>query len=209
MKPSRLARDLAFVAALVGGGCGLKSAGTTTTGSGGSQADDAGAVGGAGGGGGGGPPIVIDVDGGRSDGPGSSNRDANCGARSKIATKLSPDVLIVLDRSGSMNDDINNRPCPGGAGCGLTSKWALMVPAITNVIGETQAEVNWGLTMFPEDITPVCTVSTTPAVEIRRNNAAAIATAIAGATSTTGGVVSYGNAPTRNAENAATAYLSS
>ena len=43
---------------------------------------------------------------------------------------------------------------------------------------------------------------------IRPNNAAAIATAIAGATSATGGVVSYGNTPTRNAENAATAYLS-
>jgi hypothetical protein len=200
MKQSRLARGLAIGAVWLGGGC----AGTEPAGAPGS---DAGGHGG-GGAGGGRPPVVIPVDGGDGDRSAGSSPEANCGARTKTASKLPPDVLIVLDRSGSMNDDINNRSCPGGTGCGPTSKWALMVPAITTVVGETATEVNWGLKMFPEDLTPVCTVSSNAAVDIRPNNAAAVAAGIAAATSASGGVVSYGQTPTRNAENGAAAYLS-
>jgi hypothetical protein len=156
------------------------------------------------------PPIIrfdADFDADPSDASGGSTPDANCGARSKTAARISPDVLIVLDRSGSMNDDINNRSCPGGTGCGPTSKWALMAPALLGVVRETEVDVNWGLEMFPQDITPVCSVSSTPAVGVRANNAAAIMAAIAAATSPTGGVVSYGNTPTRNAESSAATYL--
>ena len=202
MTRSQLARGFAIVAALLGG-C-AKTSVTAPAGTAGSRA------GGAGGGGGaaGGRPPIITVDAASSDSSGGSTPDANCGARTKTASKIGPDILIVLDRSGSMNDDINNRPCAGGTGCGPTSKWALMIPAITRVVGDTEAEVNWGLMMFPQDITPVCTVSTTPAVGIRANNAGALAAAIATASMPNGGVVSYGQTPTRNAENAAATYLS-
>jgi hypothetical protein len=202
MKRSRIARDLAVVAALMGSSCGLKPAGTMPSRSDGSDGGSADGSAEAR------PPIVIVGDAGSGDGSGGSSRDANCGARSKTASKVGPDVLIVLDRSGSMNDGVDNRPCPGGTGCGPTSKWALMVPAITQVVRATEAEVNWGLEMFPQDTTPVCTVSSTPAVQVRPDNAAAIEAAIATATSANGGVISYGNTPTRNAENAAAAYLS-
>ena len=52
-----------------------------------------------------------------------------------------------------MNDDINNR-VPSRRrhrrqGCGAQSKWALMIPAITQVVTETEADVNWGLKLFP------------------------------------------------------------
>ena len=63
------------------------------------------------------PPVII-LDGGNDLG-GNSTPDANCGARSKTAMKVAPDILIVLDRSGSMNDDINNQMCrPDGGGGG-------------------------------------------------------------------------------------------
>jgi hypothetical protein len=200
VRRSHIARQLVIVAAVVDGGCGV--ARTLPPGRDGSSAGDAETGRDAG------PPIVIVVDSGSSDAAGGSSPDANCGARSKTAARVPPDVLIVLDRSGSMNDGIDNRPCAGAGGCGPMSKWALMVPAITSVVADTEAEVNWGLKMFPEDIVPVCSVSATPAVGIRPHNAAAIAAGIAAATSATGGVVSYGNTPTRNAEDAAAAYLS-
>ena len=65
---------------------------------------------------------VIHLDGG-NDLAGNSTPDANCGALSKTAMKVAPDILIVLDRSGSMNDNINNQMCTDGGfgatqGCG-------------------------------------------------------------------------------------------
>ena len=56
-----------------------------------------------------------------------------------------------------MNDDINNQMCrPDGGlggtqGCGAQSKWALMIPAITQVVTETDVDVNWGLKWFPDN----------------------------------------------------------
>ena len=117
-----------------------------------------GGLGGGGAGGRGGmagtkPLIIIDA----SATDGHVNPDANCGARSKTAMKVAPDILILLDRSGSMNDDINNQMCrPDGGvgaamGCGAKSKWAQVTPAIMQVVSETQADVNWGLKWFPDN----------------------------------------------------------
>src|SRR5687768_610932 len=96
---------------LFAGGCGFKNAGTTGAGAsggsaaggnaaGGGAAGNAGGSGGVAGGGRGGytPPIIIVLDGGSNDGA-----SPTCGAKTKTAAKLPPDVLIVLDRSGSMN----------------------------------------------------------------------------------------------------------
>src|SRR4029077_13893073 len=44
-------------------------------------------------------------------GSGSSNIDSNCGAVNRGASKVAPDVLIVFDASGSMNDDLMNVMC--------------------------------------------------------------------------------------------------
>src|SRR6185503_14259676 len=75
------------------------------------------------------PPIFTGA--GASSGTGStggggsgSTPDANCGVIQQTPTRVQPDVLIVLDASGSMNDDINNAQCSNG--CGATSKWAQM-----------------------------------------------------------------------------------
>ena len=44
------------------------------------------------------------------------------------SSKLPPDILIVQDASGSMNQDSMNDAASGG--CGADSKWALMIPAL-------------------------------------------------------------------------------
>jgi len=216
------ARLLAIVAAVVFGGCGYKPAGSVlpggTAGAGGrGGAGGTGGTGGAGGTGGTGGvkmPPVIHLDGG-NDLAGNSTPDANCGARSKTAMKVAPDILIVLDRSGSMNDDINNQMCrpdgggPGGnQGCGAQSKWALMIPAITQVVTQTDVDVNWGLKFFPDSSANMCNVNTTAAVPVAPGNGAAITAAIMAATGPTGGVVGFNGTPTRSAAAGATTYLS-
>jgi len=98
-----------------------------------------------------------------------------------------------------------NAMCNGG--CGATSKWALMTPAINTVVADTQAEVNWGIKFFA-DMGSTCGVNAnTVAVNIATNNATAIATAITGRTSANGGVANGSRTPTRAAENAAVTYL--
>ena len=203
------------------GGCGFKMAMSSPPGAGGTHAGGAGGSGGAAGGGTGGasgsggtggtgPVIIIDAGGDKTS---NSSPDANCGAKTKMASKVPPDVLILLDRSGSMNDDINSQMCrPDGGmgastGCGPDSKWAKITPAITQVVQETQADVNWGLKFFP-DSSNSCSVSSTAAVPIAPNNGGAIAAAIMAATSTNGGVMSYNGTPTRAAAGGAATYLS-
>src|SRR5262245_33407063 len=61
----------------------------------------------------------------------------NCREVMQPLNKLPPDILLVQDASGSMNEDATNTSC-GNNGCGATSKWALMIPAINMVISETQ-----------------------------------------------------------------------
>ncbi len=109
-----------------------------------------------------------------------------------------PDILIVQDRSGSMTDDANDSPCPGG--CGLNSKWAAVSAAVTNVAGATDGIVNWGLKFFPD--TKGCSASGPPTVPIGTSNGALVANAIARTQPS-------GNTPTRDAITYATAYLQS
>ena len=207
-----------FAVAIIG--CNYKPAGNVSpSAKGGSSAggvSGAGGKAGAGGAGGiagsgrGGMTPIIILDGG---GDGNS-ADRNCGARTKAAMKVPPEILILLDRSGSMNDDINNQMCrPDGgmgmatAGCGAQSKWALMVPALTQVVTETDADVNWGLKYFPDNMANTCTVNTTAAVPVGPGNAAAIRADIMTATSANGGVVSFNNTPTRSGTAGASSYL--
>ena len=72
-----------------------------------------------------------------------------CGSADRPSSLLPADILIVQDASGSMNQDTNNQTC-ANAGCGATSKWALMTPAINEVVFQTQTTVNWGLKLFAD-----------------------------------------------------------
>jgi hypothetical protein len=212
------AGSLTLVAAIALGGCsGFKRASTSPGGKGiggaggTSGAAGTGGLGGAVGSGRGGMIPVIYLDGGAD----STGADRNCGEKSKTATKVPPEILILLDRSGSMNEDINGGTCNDGgfgvgASCGATSKWALMVPAINQVVMETEADVDWGLKFFPDSTTNSCNVSTTAAVPVGAGSAGAIASAVMASTSANGGVMTgYNNTPTRSAMVGATTYLQS
>ena len=97
--------------------------------------------------------------------PGRPGRHMGCATFPKSSSKLPPDILIVLDASGSMNEDATNTSC-GNRGCGATSKWALMMPAINQVVTDTQTEVNWGLKFFADSGAAAST--TTPRCRSRR-----------------------------------------
>jgi hypothetical protein len=129
----------------------------------------------------------------------------NCAAIDQPLNKLPPDILIVLDASGSMNQDTNNGDC--GGTCGAMSKWALLTPALNQVVMQTQGDVNWGLKIFADTDSTCGVAPNTVAVQIAENNAAAIATQIANRTDASGQVTMGSRTPTRLAENAAVTYL--
>jgi hypothetical protein len=198
------ARLIAVAAAIALGGCKF--------GSGNLVSGAAGTGGSTGAGGGGGtlppppPPPPPPYDSGIPDSNGGiSNLDANCGVTGKKAEKLLPEILILLDRSGSMNEDIDNETCNGG--CGAESKWGLMTPTLMQVVTDTNADVNWGLKFFPESTAAGCNVNSMAAVPIAPGNATAVNNAIMAVTNTTGGVMGINGTPTRNATTGATTYL--
>lgn len=129
----------------------------------------------------------------------------NCASVQQPLAKEPPDILIIQDASGSMNNDISDTSC-GNNGCGATSKWAQMTPAINMVVQQTQGSVNWGLKFFA-DTDATCGVGNGVAVPIAANNANAIAAALMGRTSANGGVTNGSRTPTRLAENAGAAYM--
>ena len=133
------------------------------------------------------------------DGGGGLISDAmvTCAEANPQTTNLPPDVLIVLDRSGSMNDDLNDQPCM--AGC--TSKWTTAVQTLTSYLPTVQSSVNWGLKLFATATNNnTCNVSNGPEVAPAANNAMAIINRL---NMTTAG----SSTPTTAAMKAASAYL--
>jgi hypothetical protein len=129
---------------------------------------------------------------------------ANCGLQTFDVMRRPADVLLVLDRSGSMrdapdgDDDEDDEDGP--------SKWDLTVPALTQVVAETNAAVSWGMKLFPEgQDTEECsdaTITDTIHVPLAAANSAAVLQAIGGTTPDGDGT------PTGDALRAATRYLS-
>ena len=157
-------------------------------------------------------------------GSNSNNTEINCGQQSQVAMMVPPDILIVQDRSGSMANDDNDQPCVdagtrpdagrdagpilippfGGTGmsdCGPNSKWSQVTDALTQVIGQTETTVNWGLKFFASGTTGgTCTVNDTAEVPVGPGNATAIMTAVSNA-------VPGSYTPTRAAITNAVTYL--
>jgi hypothetical protein len=85
--------------------------------------------------------------------------DANCGVQTSETTKAPTDVLLVLDRSGSMNESIAEncccsttcrqvvsiKMCSDTTNC--TERWPALTSAVTTTIAKT-AGINWGLKLF-------------------------------------------------------------
>ena len=197
-----------FVAAV---GCGFKAANSepmSVTGGGG-HAGAGGGAGTTGGAGRGGGPVIIVNDAGSPGTGGGGNvtgtLDANCGVKTQSAKAIPPDIMLVMDRSLSMTNDVNDQQCAGGTGtngnCGPNSKWELMIPALNDVITRTDATVNWGI-FYLGDEAAMCGVATAPIVPIAAQNATALTTSLTG--NQFNGQV---GTPTRRAIQGAVSYL--
>lgn len=121
-----------------------------------------------------------------------------CSNQSFDLTRKPAEILIVLDRSASMND------APDGAASGSGSKWSLVVPGVNEVVTSTSALVSWGLKVFPEGEGAECaTGSVTSAipVAIMANDGKAVTDAVTATTPQGNGT------PTGDAINSAVTYL--
>jgi hypothetical protein len=165
------------------------SGGSTSSGNGGSSSRG-GAVGSGG----------IGLSGGGGSGASGGDVGLGTGGMSCGQTNVSvmpepPDILIVQDKSLSMNQDASGANC-NTTGC---SKWSQVSAAIDSVVMATQTSVNWGLVFFGSN--NMCGVNTTPNVPITPNTSyTPISQAYAGNMPS-----SY--TPTEAALNAAVAYM--
>lgn len=139
-------------------------------------------------------------------------RDANCGSQTSSTSEELVDVLLVLDRSGSMNQSIADDCCCATVCslnlCADTVSCAERWPTLTSAVNATVSAARgilWGLKFFASPAaegqlqTDNCALN--PGVEVPvGSSASAIQARIAG--------VSPGNnTPTAKAITAATAYL--
>ena len=120
-----------------------------------------------------------------------------CDSPTNLVQPIPPDVLLVLDKSGSMANEADGTTCSGG--CGATSKWVQVTNAIDKVVAQTQANVNWGIKLFATSMDG-CDVSDGVEVAVGPMNGAAITSLIAASTPGS-------RTPTQQAEAAGAAYL--
>jgi von Willebrand factor type A domain len=109
-----------------------------------------------------------------------------CGLFHAPLEKQPPDVLILLDRSASMTEQVLPPGFDAGmfvtclllGNCPMTaSKWVTMTGALNSSVMASAATVNYGLKFFPDDAG--CGVMDGVAVPIAASNAAAMNSAMA------------------------------
>lgn len=134
--------------------------------------------------------------------PGASGggpAEASCGFEYFAVESKPAELFLVLDRSQSMEDTPSGAEDP-------TSKWNLVVPAINQVIHQTNAAVSWGMKTYPEGQDDECvagSVTNRVDVPIQAMNAAAVTAAITATTPKGNGT------PTGGAMQEAVRYLQS
>ncbi len=170
------------------------------------------------------PSINLDASSLSGQGGGSGvtpTADANCGTSTSSTTQAPADVLLVLDRSGSMSYSIaedcycdsataTSGAAGGGRVCSDTTncseRWQSLTSAVDATLASTPG-INWGLKLFSSlsgsggrGGNSACNVNSGVEVQIGASSAAAIQAQIAAATPAN-------NTPTAAAITAATAYL--
>jgi hypothetical protein len=126
--------------------------------------------------------------------------DANCGTQTSGTAREPADVLLVLDRSGSMDYSTTaDSNCNGGGGSTCTARWPALTSAVNATLTSTSGSISWGLKLF-SSTGNACGVTSGVEVPIATTSVTAIQSVI---TSAKPG----GNTPTAQAIQAATAYL--
>lgn len=132
----------------------------------------------------------------------------NCGNSASTLAQEPADLLLLLDRSGSMTNSISDdEPCDAGHGA-CAERWATMVQAVRTVLSTAPASIHWGLKLFSTPGakggvggTPAgCVVESGAEVDVGADNAEILTSRIARTTP------NY-NTPTRAAIDKAVAYL--
>lgn len=76
-------------------------------------------------------------------GSGSGSGDEKvCAQQNVPLNRLPPEIMVVLDRSGSMRRNAQGQTAP-------PDKWSQTTAALNTVLNDTQAGVHWGLKMYP------------------------------------------------------------
>jgi hypothetical protein len=172
-----------------GGGSGSGHGGSSaTTGAGGQMMYPG--QGGHGGSSGAGGSDYADTDAGR------------CGYQNFNLERKPAEVMLVLDRSASMKDDLQDQTPTGPND---PTKWSQVIPALVQVVTQAGSDVSWGLKTFPEDGSECAagTVTNKIDVPIAPMNGAAVAAAIMAVTPEGNGT------PTSAAVAVASTYLQS
>jgi hypothetical protein len=129
----------------------------------------------------------------------SSADGGNCGITTAPLNKQPPDVLLVLDKTGSLLDamDSSGKCAAGSTTC--QQRWATLVAGLNAVLTSSSTNVNWGLETFNSDGS--CGVDP-PEVAITPGaaGATAVQTYIAG-------ITPNGSTPTKLAISTAVTYL--
>jgi hypothetical protein len=114
-------------------------------------------------------------DGPQADAPGAQAPSAmsNCGIKKVDLERHPADLLLVMDRSGSMAQTI----VPTG-GTVPVKKWDEVIGALDVTLMKTQGLVNWGLHLFP--VGGVCNVPDKVTVPVAAANQMAVMAAIRG-----------------------------
>jgi hypothetical protein len=122
----------------------------------------------------------------------------NCGVTSHDTTKQPVDLLLVLDRSESMNKAMNeDGNCdPSSTDC----RWPTMKSALSKVFASSIEMVNWGLKLYSTPSQGNCAVSDGVDVPIAAGSTSSINDMI-------NQVTPGGNTPTRKAVAAGVEYL--
>lgn len=133
---------------------------------------------------------------------------SNCGSSTNKLEKKPADLLLVLDRSSSMTRAMDSSSDCEANATNCSQRWATMTTSLTAVLGNSPAEVRWGLKFYTSPggtgtstrRSGNCTVSSGVEVAVGPSTAAAIENQI--------DQVSPANyTPTRLAIEAAMAYL--
>jgi hypothetical protein len=124
---------------------------------------------------------------------------AVCGITTAPLNKQPADLLLVLDKTGSLTRAMDSaNECPAGSTT-CQQRWTTLVSGLNAVLSDpnTATDVNWGLETFNSD--GKCGVDP-PEVPVAPGSAAAVQQYIAG-------LKTGGNTPTRLAINTAVTYL--
>ena len=125
---------------------------------------------------------------------------ASCGVMVVPASRTTPDVLLVLDRSASMDNSIaEDKVCKVDAGAACRNRWSILQSALSTAIASTP-NLRWGLKFFPTGASGSCAVSDGIDVAVGADSGPVMLNAIKATTPA-------GNTPTRAAILAAAAYL--